>query len=156
MARSHRYTATVTWTGAREHGTVNYRSYGREHEVSVEGKPVIAGSSDPTFRGDPTRWNPEELLLASLAQCHMLAYLHLCAVNGVVVTGYVDRPHGTMTETPGGGHFTEVVLRPEVTVADGAMADRAVELHDRAHAACFIASSVNFPVRHEPSVRGAD
>ncbi|ASW55084.1 OsmC family protein [Plantactinospora sp. KBS50] len=153
MARTHHYQLTVTWTGARDAGTATYRSYGREHEVSAAGKPDIAGSSDPTFRGDPGRWNPEELLLAALAQCHMLAYLHLCAVNGVVVTGYVDRPGGTLTEAAGGGRFTEVVLRPEVTVAEAAMAGPADALHERAKEACFIANSVNFPVRHEPSVR---
>ncbi|MFB9238246.1 OsmC family protein [Plantactinospora siamensis] len=154
MGRTHQYTATVVWTGARETGTTNYRAYGREHVVSGDGKADIAGSSDPAFRGDPARWNPEELLLASLAQCHLLAYLHLCATNGVVVTAYVDRPRGTMTETPdGGGRFTEVVLRPEVTVTDAAMTDKAAQLHERAHELCFIANSVNFPVRHEPTVR---
>lgn len=154
MGKTHRYEVTVTWTGDRGEGTSGYRAYSRAHEVGAAGKAPIEGSSDPAFRGDPQRWNPEELLVASLSQCHMLWYLHLCAAAGVVVTGYVDRPLGTMAETvDGGGHFVEVVLRPEVTVAAAEMADRAVALHEQAHRLCFVANSVNFPVRHEPVVR---
>jgi organic hydroperoxide reductase OsmC/OhrA len=151
--KQHRYTATVRWSGNRGEGTSSYRSYGREHEVEADGKPLIPASSDPAFRGDPRRWNPEELLVASLGQCHLLEFLHLCAVNGVVVTAYEDHPEGTMAETEdGGGHFTEVVLRPAVTVASEEMVERATELHEDAHRLCFIANSVNFAVRHEPEI----
>jgi organic hydroperoxide reductase OsmC/OhrA len=156
MARTHDYTAEVRWTGNRGTGTSSYRDYDRAHDVSTPGKPTIAGSSDPAFRGDPARWNPEELLVASLAQCHMLWFLHLAAVSKVVVTGYVDRPQGTMLESDdGAGQFTRVVLKPEVTVADAAMRERTGPLHDQAHAKCYIARSVNFPVLHEPTVRVA-
>jgi organic hydroperoxide reductase OsmC/OhrA len=152
--RRHRYEATIIWTGNRGEGTASYRAYAREHEVIGEGKRAIPGSSDPAFRGDAARWNPEELLVAALSQCHMLAYLHQCAVSGVVVVAYEDRAEGVMTETEdGGGRFTEVALRPVVTVADATMTETALELHHRAHELCFIASSVNFPVRHEPEVR---
>jgi organic hydroperoxide reductase OsmC/OhrA len=153
MTRTHRYEVAVTWTGDQGQGTSDYRSYRRAHEVAAPGKATIAGSSDPAFRGDPGRWNPEELLVASLAQCHMLWYLHLAAAARVVVTGYTDRPVGTMTETTdGGGRFTEVVLRPRVVVGAPEAVDRAVALHERAHQLCFVANSVNFPVRHEPVV----
>lgn len=153
VRRTHRYDVTTTWTGNRGTGTSGYRDYGRDHEVAADGRPAIEGSSDPAFRGDKTRWNPELELLAALSQCHMLSYLHVCATNGVVVTAYEDAPYGTMAETEdGGGHFTEVVLRPTVTVADAAMAEQAQELHHNASEKCFIASSVNFPVHHEPSV----
>ena len=156
MGREHRYQTTVTWTGNLGEGTAGYRSYSRDHEVSGKGKPVLPGSSDPAFRGDPKRWNPEELLVAALSQCHMLSYFHVCATAGVVVTGYQDAPYGLMAETDDdGGHFTEVVLRPSVTVADAAMAEQAVKLHEDASRKCFIASSVNFPVRHEPTVTTA-
>lgn len=156
MAKTHRYEVTVTWTGDRGEGTSSYRTYSRDHEVDAAGRPPIAGSSDPTFRGDPGRWNPEQLLVASLSQCHMLWYLHLCAVGGVVVTGYVDRPVGTMAESvDGGGRFVEVLLRPQVTVAAERMVDRAVAAHEQAHRMCFVANSVNFPIRHEPVVRFA-
>jgi len=148
----HTYTAQVTWTGDLGSGTSGYRAYERSHEVSAEGRPPIPGSSDPAFRGDPARWNPEQLLLASISQCHLLWYLHFCAVNGVVVTAYVDDPVGTMAETAEGGHFTEAVLHPRIEVAEASMAERAVALHEDAHRACFIANSVNFPVRHEPTV----
>lgn len=150
--RTHRYTVAVVWTGNLGEGTAAYRAYGRDHEVAAPTKPTIPGSSDPAFRGDATRWNPEELLVAALSQCHMLAFLHLAADAGVVVTAYQDRAEGSMAEDgAGGGRFTEVVLRPQVTVADAAVVDRVDALHHRAHELCFIASSVNFPVRCEPA-----
>ncbi|MFE2410887.1 OsmC family protein [Kitasatospora sp. NPDC059408] len=152
MPKLHTYTTEVTWTGNRGTGTGDYRSYGRDHDVAADGRPTIPGSSDPAFRGDPARWNPEQLLLASISQCHLLWYLHLCAVNGVVVTSYVDNPVGTMAETPEGGHFTSAVLHPRIEVASAGMVEKALALHADAHRACFIASSVNFPVRHEPVV----
>ncbi|SCL17683.1 Organic hydroperoxide reductase OsmC/OhrA [Micromonospora pallida] len=156
MTRLHSYDTVVTWTGDRGTGTSGYRDYGREHEVTAEGPAPIAGSADPAFRGDPARWNPEQLLLAALAQCHMLSYLALCARHGVVVTGYVDHAHGTMAQEGEGGRFTSAVLRPTVRVASPAMLEKAVALHHDAHASCFIASSVNFPVTHEPTVTADD
>lgn len=149
---THEYDVAVTWTGNRGAGTSGYRTYGRDHEVTTAGAPPLLGSSDPAFRGDADRWNPEQLLVAALSQCHLLSYLHVAADAGVVVTAYTDDAHGVMTQTSdGGGHFVEVVLRPRVTVAEEAMVDRATALHDRAHELCFIANSVNFPVRHEPT-----
>ncbi|KID29433.1 putative redox protein, regulator of disulfide bond formation [Prauserella sp. Am3] len=153
--REHTYELTVRWTGDRGTGTSGYREFGREHDVLAEGKPALAGSADPFFRGDADRWNPEELLLAALAQCHMLSYLAQCSSNGVVVTGYTDEPVGTMTETLGVGEFTSVLLRPVVTVADADSVERARALHEPAHEACFIARSVNFPVRHEARIEVA-
>jgi organic hydroperoxide reductase OsmC/OhrA len=153
MDRAHSYDVTITWTGNTGTGTSGYRDYARAHDVAADGQPPIAGSSDPAFRGDGHRWNPEQLLTAALSQCHLLSYLHVCADAGVVVTGYTDHAHGTMVQTAdGGGHFTEVVLRPQVIVASPDMADAAMKLHESAHAKCFIASSVSFPVRHEPTV----
>jgi organic hydroperoxide reductase OsmC/OhrA len=157
MPRTHNYDVTVTWTGTSGTGTSGYRAYERDHEVTADGRPVIAGSSDPLFRGNPSRWNPELELVAALSQCHMLWYLHLCAVAGVVVTSYADDAAGTMTEDDdGGGRFTDVVLRPRITVAAPEMIEPAASLHSEAHAKCFIASSVNFPVRHEPVIAAAE
>jgi organic hydroperoxide reductase OsmC/OhrA len=151
--KTHHYAVAVVWTGNRGEGTASYRGYDRDHEVVAEGRPAIPGSSDPTFRGDAARWNPEQLLVAALSECHLLSYLHLCSVSGVVVVAYEDNAEGMMTETEdGGGRFTEVTLRPVVEVSDGSMTEIALELHVRAHELCFIASSVNFPVRHEPEV----
>lgn len=153
----HRYALTVTWTGNTGQGTSAYRGYRRTHTVTAEGPPELLGSADRTFHGDRERWNPEQLLLASLAQCHMLSYLHVCVDAGVVVTHYVDRAAGSMrTEANGSGRFTEVVLHPEVTVADHTMVKTATEAHGRANELCFIANSVNFLVRHEPVVRAAN
>jgi organic hydroperoxide reductase OsmC/OhrA len=153
MARVHTYDVSVTWTGNRGTGTSGYRAYDRAHEVRANGPAAIAASSDPAFRGDPGRWNPELELTAALSQCHMLWYLHLCAEAGVTVTSYADEARGLMAEdADGGGRFTEVVLRPRVTVASAAMIEAATALHAGANAKCFIASSVNFPVRHEPVI----
>ncbi len=154
--RTHRYQVELEWTGDSGSGTSSYGGYERAHVLSADGKPAIPGSSDPHFRGDPARWNPEELLLASLSACHQLWYLHLCSVNKVTVVVYRDRASGEMAEhADGSGEFTRVVLHPDVTVAAGSDAARAQALHHEAARLCFIARSVNFPVEHEPSVRVA-
>jgi organic hydroperoxide reductase OsmC/OhrA len=145
---AHRYDVSVTWTGNRGTGTSGYRDYGRDHRVAADGPPEIPGSSDPVYRGDRARWNPEQLLVAAVSQCHMLWYLHLCADAGMVVLDYVDDAVGSMDGT----RFTEVVLRPRVTVASAEMISAAESLHAEAHRQCYIANSVNFPVRHEPAV----
>lgn len=151
--RAHRYAVTVHWTGNAGTGTSAYRGYRRDHEIAAAGKPVIPGSSDPQFRGDVARWNPEELLVAALSACHQLAYLHLCAVAGVVVTAYEDHAEGTMVEdADGGGHFTRAVLHPQVSVNADSDRALALSLHEKAHALCFIARSVGFPVECEPVV----
>lgn len=155
MVTTHSYATELTWTGNTGAGTESYRSYRRTCEVRAPGKPVLAGSSDPHFRGDADRWNPEELLVAALSQCHLLSFLHAAAAAGVVVVDYADGASGTLAVEGTGGRMTSVVLRPVVTVASADMAARCGELHDRAHADCFIASSVNFPVTHEPTVRVA-
>jgi organic hydroperoxide reductase OsmC/OhrA len=145
----------TTWTGNRSEGTTGYRSYDRSHHSAVDGRPTLHGSADPAFRGDPERWNPELLLVAALSQCHLLTYLHLCTEAGIVVTDYRDDAEGTMAQDGVGGRFPEVVLRPVVAVTDAVQVERAHALHADAAAACFIASSVNFPVRHEPVVETA-
>lgn len=151
---THTYQTSLCWTGNHGTGTSDYKAYGREHEIIAENKQApIAGSSDPYFRGDGTRYNPEELLVASLSACHMLSYLHLCAVNGVEVTSYEDEAIGAMVENPEhGGNMTSVTLRPRVVVSAASDAAKALALHDQAHHMCFIANSVNFPVGHEPVV----
>jgi organic hydroperoxide reductase OsmC/OhrA len=150
---THSYTTELVWTGNRGEGTSSYRAYDRAHEITVTGKPTIPGSSDPHFRGDATRYNPEELLVASLSACHMLWVLHLCADTGIRVESYADAAVGTMQETAdGGGHFTEVVLRPVVSVAGTVDHARMDAIHERAHQLCFIASSVSFPVRCEATL----
>jgi organic hydroperoxide reductase OsmC/OhrA len=150
MAREHHYAIAVEWTGNRGTGTSGYRAYDRDHVATAPGKPAIPGSSDPAFRGDKTRWNPEELLVVSLAQCHMLWYLHLAAEAGVVVVEYRDAAEGVMVESAdGGGRFATVILKPQVVVAAGSSPERALALHHAAHEKCFIANSVNFPVSCE-------
>ncbi|RRS00469.1 OsmC family protein [Glycomyces terrestris] len=150
--REHHYEVTVDWTGNTGKGTASYLSYGRDHDITAPGKPLLQGSADPAFRGQKDRWNPEELLVASLSECHMLTFLSLCARERIVVTAYRDAATGTMTEDGGySGRITEVVLNPVVTVADPERAERAAELHHDANKTCFIANSVNFPVLHRPT-----
>ncbi|MCC6752941.1 MAG: OsmC family protein [Saprospiraceae bacterium] len=151
MDLTHRYQLTVVWTGNLGTGTSGYEDYGRCHRISARGKPEIEGSSDPVFRGDPSAYNPEELLVAALSACHMLWFLHLCSEAGVVVTDYTDQPEGWMQEeSDGSGRFTGVVLRPSVRLACQDAKDRLTGLHAQAHAMCFIAKSVNFPVHVLP------
>lgn len=153
MNKEHRYALKIEWTGNLGTGTSDYRAYTRNHIISAQNKPDIPGSSDPSFRGDKTRYNPEEMLVAALSTCHMLSYLHLCAVNKVIVLEYNDNATGTMVENPdGSGQLTETTLNPVVKVKDSSMNAKAQELHDQAEKLCFIARSVNFPVHHKPTV----
>jgi organic hydroperoxide reductase OsmC/OhrA len=152
MAHLHHYKATTTWVGNRGQGTKEYKGYDRNHDIAIAGKELLKCSSDPAFRGDKSRQNPEDLLVASLSGCHMLWYLHLCCVNGVVVTDYVDEAVGVMEENQdGSGQFTEVTLWPRVTVTEKSMVEKAEALHHEANKLCFIARSVNFPVHHKPT-----
>lgn len=150
----HRYQVQTLWTGNRGQGTAHYRAYGRDHELSAPGKQApIPGSSDPVFRGDPARYNPEELLVGALSACHMLWVLHLCAEAGITITDYRDEPLGVVTENAdGSGEFSEVTLRPVMKITNAAQVSDAKALHHRAHEVCAIARSVNFPVRCMPTV----
>ena len=151
--KQHTYSADLTWEGNHGTGTAEYATYGREHRIAIAGKPDLAGSADPAFRGDAGRHNPEDLLVAAVASCHMLSYLALCARQRIAVTRYSDSASGTLALRPdGGGGFTEVTLRPRVTIAKGGDAAAALALHDRAHALCFIANSCSFPIHHQAQV----
>jgi organic hydroperoxide reductase OsmC/OhrA len=152
MKHEHRYRVDVEWTGNRGSGTDGYRNYGRDHVIRIDGKPSIEGSSDSAFRGDATRHNPEDMLVAALSTCHMLSYLHMATVAGVVVTAYTDAAEGTMATEGDGGRFVDVVLRPVVTISAASDPGKAAAAHEPAHHACFIANSVNFPVRCEPRI----
>ncbi len=153
MNGQHHYKVTIKWTGNKGTGTDNYRNYERSHNIMIQNKVDISGSSDPAFRGDNTKHNPEDLLISSLSSCHMLWYLHLCSEAGVIVTDYIDNATGIMIETSnGGGQFTEVTLNPIVTVTEQSMVEKANELHSKANELCFIANSVNFPVKHKSTV----
>ncbi len=163
IGKEHHYAAGLRWTGNRGTGTSGYRDYDRSFDLSAVGKPLLAGSSDPTFRGDATRWNPKEMLLSALSSCHMLSYLHMCADAGIVVLEYTDDASGTMElNADGAGHFTGVTLRPRVLIAERSDLITAEALHNPAHEKCFIANSVNFPVhcqavvlRHAPALQEA-
>jgi len=152
--KEHTYEVRIDWTGNDGQGTKSYKAYRRDHTIAVAGKPVIPGSSDPNFRGDHGRYNPEDLLVASLSSCHMLWYLHLCSTNKITVVAYHDAASGVMEETgDGSGRFVRVQLRPVVTIATGDDKAKAVALHEEAHHYCFIANSVNFPVEVVPEIK---
>ncbi|GAC1694027.1 MAG: OsmC family protein [Gemmatimonadaceae bacterium] len=152
MSRTHDYRGQLTWTGARHGSTSSYDAYSREYTFEIDGKPPLRGSADALFRGDRALHNPEDLFVAALSSCHLLAYLALAARAGLVVVGYRDSAVGTLTFERGGGRFTDVLLRPQVVIAVGQDESLALRLHDDAHGECFIASSVACDVRHEPTV----
>jgi len=151
--KKHQYEVKVTWKGNEGEGTLNYKAYNRNHEILVDGKyDSINGSSDASFSGDKTRYNPEELFLSTLSSCHMLWYLHLCSVHKIIVTDYKDKAKGVMEEKEDGiGRFTEVTLYPEVKITDERMIEKATALHEQANKMCFIANSCNFKIGHKPS-----
>jgi len=154
MSEGHTYYLELEWRGNLGHGTSTYEGYSREHILRIAGKPDLIATADALFRGDATLHNPEDLLLAALSGCHLLTYLALCARARINVLGYRDQAEGTLHLTKdGGGHFTEVVLRPEVIVAEEQMVEKAQHFHGEVHKYCFIARSVNFPVRCEAAVR---
>jgi organic hydroperoxide reductase OsmC/OhrA len=155
--RTHRYQMTNRWTGNLGAGTSDYRAYSRGHEISGAGKSaIIPGSSDPAFRGDPARYNPEELLVGALSACHMLWALHYCADAGIVITDYSDNAEGEVVERPdGSGEFTRVVLRPSMTVTDASRIGDAIAIHERVHHVCALARSVNFEVACQPVITAA-
>lgn len=154
MQREHSYKIDIKWTGNTGDGTRDVRSYERDHLIQAPGKPDIVCSSDPSFpKGDGTKWNPEELLIASLASCHMLWYLHLCADRKIIVMDYQDRPSGQLVIEAGEGRFKEIVLNPLVTITDATRIHDAEKLHEQAHHKCFIARSINFPVKLNPRIR---
>ncbi len=151
----HEYKSIINWKGNRGEGTVSYRNYDRNYEVIIDGKSeIIQGSSDPAFLGDASKYNPEDLFLSSIASCHMLWYLHLCAVNGIILMTYSDSSIGIMEEDQHGkGMFTDVILHPEITITDKQSISKAIELHSEANKMCFIANSLNFRVKHKPKVK---
>ncbi len=152
MSKEHHYTSTTTWTGNKGEGTKDYMAYARDFEVYIDQKPLLKGSADAPFRGDITRHNPEDLLLAALSSCHMLWFLHLCADNKIIVVNYIDKAFAKMIENVGGGgKFTEVILNPTVEILDESQIEIANSLHELANKKCFIAKSCNFPVLHQPT-----
>jgi organic hydroperoxide reductase OsmC/OhrA len=152
VQNDHSFAVSVEWTGNRGSGTSDYRAFGRDNVVTAEGKPPIQASAARVFHGDADRWNPEETLIAALAECHLLSYLYVAVKNGIVVESYRDAATGTLqTAADGSGRFESVTLRPVVTISSGDP-DLALALHDEAERLCFIAASVNFPVRHDPTI----
>ena len=149
----HNYKSLLTWTGNLGKGTENYQAYDRSYSLQVSNKPIIQGSSDPAFRGDASKYNPEELFLFSLSSCHMLWYLHLCATEKIVVLEYEDQAEGIMMEEKNGsGRFTQVILKPKVKITDLSQKELALQLHHKANQMCFIANSCNFQINHEAHI----
>ncbi|MFY8189083.1 MAG: OsmC family protein [Flavobacterium sp.] len=154
MAHEHHYNLTAVWTGNNGEGTKNVRTYDRSHTVTIQGKPELFLTTDNPAVGDKSKLNPEDLLVSAISSCHLLSYLYLCSLEGIVVTAYTDQTSGIMIENPsGGGSFKEVVLNPTFYVSDESMVDKAIELHHKAHEICYIANSVNFEVKCNPTCK---
>lgn len=154
MAHEHNYKLTAEWTGNTGEGTKHVRTYDRSHTVRIQGKPELFLTTDNPAVGDKTKLNPEDLLVSAISSCHMLSYLYLCSMDGIVVTAYTDHATGVMIEhASGGGNFKEVVLNPLVVVTNENMVEKAIELHHKAHDICYIANSVNFEVKCNPSCK---
>jgi len=152
--KEHKYQSKIEWTGNKGSGTDNYKNYERSHNIIIENKPIILGTSDPAFRGEKDKHNPEDFLVSSLSSCHMLWYLHFCSVNNIIVEEYIDIAEGIMLEeNDGKGYFKEIKLNPIIIVKSQEMVEKALELHKKANEYCFIANSVNFPVKHEPKIK---
>ncbi|MBK0064963.1 MULTISPECIES: OsmC family protein [unclassified Acinetobacter] len=149
----HQYDVKIRWIGNIGDGTKSYQSYTRDFLIENHNKPSICGSADPAYRGDPTKWNPEDLMVAAASACHKLWYLHLCAVNGVCIMDYVDHACGFMEDAhpEKRGHITHIILKPHVILQAKKSLDLAKQLHQQAHHECMIANSVNFPILCEPS-----
>jgi organic hydroperoxide reductase OsmC/OhrA len=154
MPHEHNYEVTAVWTGNKGDGTKNVRTYDRSHTVSIEGKPELFLTTDNPFVGDKSKLNPEDLLVSAISSCHMLSYLYVCSLEGIVITAYTDNATGIMVEqASGGGSFKEVTLNPTFNVADKSMVEKAIELHHKAHEICYIANSVNFEVKCNPTCK---
>ena len=152
MNTQHHYKVAIKWTGNQGTGTSNYKQFERSYKIQIENKADIHGSSDPEFRGDRTKHNPEELLLASVSSCHMLWYLHLCSEAKIIVTDYIDNATATLEETESGsGKFTSITLQPTITLTEQSMVEEATELHKKANEFCFVSNSLNFKVDHQPT-----
>lgn len=155
--KHHQYRLELKWEGNRGEGTAGYKSYGREYSIAGKGKEtVIKASADPAFLGSSALYNPEEFLLASIASCHMLWYLHLCSDAHITVLDYADSPVGVMVENEdGSGQFESVTLQPQISLAEGSDIKRAEALHIKAHSMCFIARSCNFQINYRPTIHCA-
>jgi organic hydroperoxide reductase OsmC/OhrA len=152
MASEHEFSCQTEWTGNRGEGTSGLRKFDRTWSISTPGRAVVEGSADPQFGGKADRPNPEDLLMASLSACHMLWYLHLATVAGIVVQSYVDKPVGYgEVEKSGVGRFLRATLRPHIVLAAGTDQAKADAIHHEIHKYCFIARSVNFPIDYAPS-----
>ena len=149
----HQYSLKVQWEGNRGSGTSSYQAYKRDFTVQHPNKTEILGSADPAYLGDVSRWSPEDLMVAAASACHKLWYLHLCAVNKIIVLSYVDQAIGYMEDVDPKkrGHITQIILRPHVELSAESDQPLAAALHEKAHHECMIANSVNFPIICEAS-----
>ncbi|MBV8798950.1 MAG: OsmC family protein [Alphaproteobacteria bacterium] len=144
--------AGVRWN--RVSADFTYQSYNRAHEMTFKNGAIrLAASSAPAFRGEADRVDPEEAYVASLASCHMLTLLAICARKRLTVESYEDDAVGFLEKGSGGKLWvTRVELHPRIRFAEGAEVDGEAlkALHRQAHAECFIANSVKTEVVVEP------
>jgi organic hydroperoxide reductase OsmC/OhrA len=152
--KHHQYKLKIEWTGNNGNGTEKYDKYRRDFTIHFENKAPVFASADSIFRGDPSKLNPEEMLLSAISSCHMLWFLHECADHGIKLIEYTDTPEAVLEIVPGnGGRFTEATLTPEIVLESFDGKINILELYELAAKKCFIANSCNFPIKINSKTR---
>lgn len=151
MNHQHTFTANLKWNKTEATNDNSKKIYTKNHIVEIEGKPDLAVSAAKSFKGDPSNYNPEDLLLTSLMSCHMMSYLYVCQLHSIDVISYQDNATAALEiYSDGSGKIIEVILNPIVIIRDNIHVNLAITLHQQANKLCFIANSCNFPVIHHP------
>lgn len=152
MAFKHIFKVALSWFSTEKVASPKSKVYSKSHHISIEGKSDLAISAAKAFKGDPSLYNPEDLLLSSLVSCHMMSYLYLCDQNNIEVISYTDHAEAILeVNSDASGRFVEVILKPAVVILNPEQIALALDLHKKANQLCFIANSCNFPVMHMPT-----
>ena len=150
MAQEVVFEGSLQWAGHGPGQAFSYDSFDRTTQLQFAGGAVVRASAPAEFNGDDSLLNPETLMLASLMQCHFLTFMAVASKSGATVLSYSDSGSGRLAMKDGRMRYVEVILRPAVELADPVHMARLATFHDKAHANCFMANSVNFPVLVQP------
>jgi organic hydroperoxide reductase OsmC/OhrA len=151
MGFKHLFKAKLNWFSTIKEEVSTSKIYTKNHTITIEGKDILDVSAAKAFKGDPSLYNPEDLLLSSVVSCHMMSYLYVCSQNGIEVVSYTDAADATLEVLESGsGRFTQVRLYPKVIIRQKEKITEAISLHKKANELCFIANSCNFHIIHEP------
>ncbi|MBF4469919.1 OsmC family protein [Flavobacterium sp. HJJ] len=152
MGFKHLFKVKLNWNSVPKETISTSRKYLKNHQITIEGKEILNLSAAKAFKGDPSLYNPEDLLLSSVVSCHMMSYLYVCSQNGIDILSYQDDAEATLEVSENGsGRFIEVRLYPKVVIQQKEKIAEALELHSKANELCFIANSCNFKIVHFPA-----